>query len=114
MELGAGDDVADIKVNGFFDVSLFVLLNQGSDNLVVETLGCREIRTLIDMGPAGDGRDRVSVSHQSLRRSGRVNRLHLDLDGGMDVYERSAVGGYTIETSVSEGVVTVEYLVLGT
>ena len=138
VDLGADDDRLTIDMSGYANVNgliaagdgndeihirhrmfaivdrsqlkLNVQLGLGSDILVLETLGYREIRTLIDMGPAGDGRDRVSVSHQSLRRSGRVNRLHLDLDGGMDVYERSAIG-FTIETTVS-GIVTMEYLVL--
>lgn len=62
--------------------------------------------TLIELGPAGDGRDRVLVSLQSLRRSGSVDRLNVEQDGGMDVYERSAEGD-TIETTVSEGLITI-------
>ena len=110
LDAGAGNDsirgkmfsVVDrtnVKVNrARFD--FFAQLGEGSDTLLLETLGGREIRTVIDTGPEGDGRDRVSATHQSLRRSGPVQRHRLVQDGGMDIYEHLSIG-YTVQFNMT-------------
>ena len=110
LDAGAGNDSIRCKMSSVIDrtnvkvdralFDFFAELGNGSDTLLLETLGGREIKTVIDTGPAGDGRDRISASHQSLRRSGPVQRRRLAFDRGMDVYELLAVG-YKVQINMT-------------
>lgn len=110
LDAGAGNDSIRCRMFSVVDrtntkvdrarFDFFALLGEGSDTLLLETLGGREIRTVIDTGPAGNGRDRISATHQSLRHSGPVQRRHLAFDRGMDVYKLLAVG-YTVQINMT-------------
>ncbi len=80
-------------------LNLVVMLGAGSDTLAIETVGYRRIKTSINTGPAGDGSDSVSASHQSQRRSSRRHNVRLNLDGGRDVY-RHTTKGYAVQKTV--------------
>ena len=110
LDAGAGNDSIRCKMFSVVDrtnvkvdrarFDFFAQLGEGSDSLLLETLGGREIRTVIDTGPAGNGRDRISATHQSLRKSGPVQRRHLASDRGMDVYKLVAVG-YKVQINMT-------------
>ena len=80
-------------------LNLVVMLGAGSDTLAIETAGYRRVKTAINTGPAGDGRDSVSASHQSQRRSSRKHNVRMNLDGGRDVYRHTSKG-YAVQKTV--------------
>jgi hypothetical protein len=134
--LGAGDDhleidsasagLADIRIVGgdgddeirtrhrMFAVvdrtklNLVILLGAGDDTVVMETAGYRRVQTAINTGPAGDGSDSVSASHQSQRRSSRKHNVRMNLDGGRDVYRHTSKG-YAVQKTV-QSAVSVEWV----
>jgi hypothetical protein len=115
IDAGAGNDAVNVRHRMFAvvdrsNLSVVVLLGAGSDTLALESSGYRQIETEINTGPAGDGRDRISTSHHSLRKAGRVQNSSFNLDGRSDVSRHRSVG-YTSQVDVV-GVVAVEYLII--
>jgi hypothetical protein len=116
VDAGAGNDAVNVRHRMFAvvdrsNLSVVVLLGAGSDTLALESSGYRQIKTELNTGRAGDGRDRISTSHHSLRKAGRVQNSSFNLDGRSDVSKHRSVG-YTSQVEVI-GTIVVEYLVLG-
>ena len=97
VDLGAGNDLSVLNAQAalpqywVFGTELPRLevngqLGLGSDKLVMTTRGFRQIHTDIDMGPAGDGLDRLLATHiaagftPASRRRAQITTLSLEVD----------------------------------
>ena len=89
IDAGDGGDKVHLRHKMFAIVDrthldVVVQLGLGSDTAQIESRGYRDFDTTIDTGPAGDGRDMVATSHVFRPSRGRVSRIPLTLDGGLD------------------------------
>ena len=97
VNLGSGNDFSYIRHRMFALVDrtnlvVNVHMGAGNDQVILESLGYKEVTSSFDTGPLGDGQDSILAAYFFVPSLSRLRRLRGTLDGGVDSFQILSAG----------------------